>query len=148
MSYSTPHHQAAVQAVKMLPNGKLPPEHVAEVPGTNVTGWTPAVEALHHMIQAAKTDGVILSPVNGYKDLDAQVEAAKTKPKMAAIPGQSQHGYGTAFDLTDGDHKLSPKACAWLGKNAASFGFKHPDWAKGTPKHRSEPWHWEYSAGM
>lgn len=60
----------------------------------------------------------------------------------AAVPGTSNHGWGTALDLADGVNTGAGSTWDWLQANAACFGWRNPAWAK-LPEF-FEPWHWEY----
>ncbi|MFD6094586.1 hypothetical protein ACFWGN_20940, partial [Oerskovia sp. NPDC060338] len=63
----------------------------------------------------------------------------------AAVPGTSNHGTGTAIDVTGLGHVGSP---AWnaFRDTAEPHGWRHPDWAKRTVTY--EPWHWEYHPAL
>ena len=63
---------------------------------------------------------------------------------MSAVPGQSNHGWGLAFDVCgwSGDETVyieSLKAWPWIRANAGRFGLS---WEA-----QSEPWHLRYVAG-
>ncbi|MFE6969984.1 DUF2809 domain-containing protein [Isoptericola sp. NPDC057653] len=61
---------------------------------------------------------------------------------LAAPPGCSNHGLGTAVDISVGPAGFDGDVYAWLKKNAERFGWTHPDWAE--PDGRlPEPWHWQ-----
>ena len=80
---------------------------------------------------------------SAYRTLDEQVELynpANPNP-LAAAPGCSSHGLGTAVDLDDISQDGSPEY-AWLAANAPSFGWVHPAWAEYGGR-LPEPWHWQ-----
>ncbi len=61
---------------------------------------------------------------------------------LAAPPGCSNHGLGTAVDISVGPEGFDSARYAWLKDNAEQFGWTHPDWAE--PDGRlPEPWHWQ-----
>lgn len=62
-----------------------------------------------------------------------------------ARPGNSNHGWGRAVDLTADGALLTCESDAflWLVENAGRFGWVHPEWAEcGADK--EEAWHWEW----
>jgi LAS superfamily LD-carboxypeptidase LdcB len=64
-----------------------------------------------------------------------------------AKPGNSNHGWGRAVDITADDQLLTCQSAAfgWLDENAHLYGWVHPIWAAcGEPK--QEAWHWEWGA--
>ena len=98
-----------------------------------------AAKAYDDMKTAAEKDGVSWGITDSYRDYDAQVDVAQKKGLyknggLAAVPGTSNHGWGSAIDL-----QLNPKAQEWLKANAANFGFSN------IPR---EPWHWEHKASV
>lgn len=62
-----------------------------------------------------------------------------------AKPGNSNHGWGRAVDITAGDRLLTcdSDAFAWLEENARLYGWVHPGWA-GCGEPKQEAWHWEW----
>ena len=91
------------------------------------------------MVAAAAEDGIVWGVDNAYrtfarqKELVAQV-GLYSKGGLAAEPGTSNHGWGSAIDLKV---KAGNKEHSWLTNNAAKFGFST------IPQ---EPWHWEHKA--
>ena len=117
-------------------NGHVPASALTPVGSTGVRMWQPAAQALTGLVAAAKADGVTIGITEGYRSYDEQVTLARTKGLysqggLAAAPGTSEHGWGTAADL-----KLDPSALAWMRTNASRFGF-----VADTPR---ESWHWAY----
>ena len=118
-------------------NGKVPRAALTELssaPGHRL--WAPAAGAFERMRAAAAADGVSFGITDSYRPLGVQQELARTKGLyknggLAAVPGTSQHGWGTAVDL-----KLNSEALSWMRANAARFGF-----VADTPR---ESWHWVY----
>ena len=76
------------------------------------------------------------------------------KPKRVRVckvptarPGNSNHGWGRAIDLTVDGALLTcdSEAFEWLVANAPFYGWVHPEWAAcGAAK--QEAWHWEWGA--
>lgn len=126
-------------------NGKLDVSELdpIEAPGSSKsTGHKlndVAAKAYAEMVAAAEADGITWSITDSYRDYDAQVDVAArkglySKGGLAAVPGTSNHGWGSAVDLN-----LNDKALNWLKANAQKFGFTN------IPR---EPWHWEHKASV
>lgn len=98
-----------------------------------------AAKAYSEMVAAAEADGISWDIIDSYRDYETQVDVAArkglyNKGGLAAVPGTSNHGWGSAVDL-----KLNDAALAWLRANAKKFGFTN------IPR---EPWHWEHKASV
>jgi hypothetical protein len=135
-------------------NGKIPRHELAEIVPTDLDKDLQGPALMHpeaawnyqRMRDAAKAVGVPLEISYSYRTFEKQVEkhdAFKArKGNLAAVPGTSNHGWGTALDLSI---PAFPKAnndpqFRWLKKHALRFGFHNND----SP---SEPWHWDYEGG-
>lgn len=80
---------------------------------------------------------------DSYRSLEQQVHLYAIKPGLAAVPGTSNHGWGTAVDLCGGIQSFDTAQHTWMLINAPLYGWFHPTWAqRGGSK--PEPWHWEY----
>ncbi|MBS0431499.1 MAG: M15 family metallopeptidase [Proteobacteria bacterium] len=119
-----------------------------------------AAAALRGMIAAAKTRGVELQLVSGYRSADYQAGLLRDKLRRGMTldsalgintpPGYSEHQSGCAVDLTtphsvaaDAGFARTP-AYAWLTRHAGEFGF-HLSYPSGNPNGiEFEPWHWRY----
>ena len=90
------------------------------------------------MVKAAKEDGVEWGITDSYRNLESQIDVAKRKGLysqggLAAKPGTSNHGWGSAVDL---NFKVGKgNALEWLKNNASKFGFTNI---------AREAWHWEH----
>ncbi|WP_216351252.1 M15 family metallopeptidase [Leptolyngbya sp. 'hensonii'] len=115
------------------------------------------------MVSAARTDGVSLMPISGFRTLadqqylffDVKAErnqSAQKRAEVSAPPGYSEHHTGYAVDIGDGNvpaADLNPvfentAAFQWLKAHAAQFQFE-----LSFPKNNSqgvsyEPWHWRF----
>lgn len=62
-----------------------------------------------------------------------------------ARPGNSNHGWGRAIDITANDALLDCESYAylWLVDNAGRYGWVHPEWAA-CGAEKEEAWHWEW----
>lgn len=116
-------------------NGRLSPSQLKQVePGHYLHPYV--ADKFQQMKQDAAREGVNLNINNAYRSYDKQVEMANrlglySRGGKAAVPGTSNHGWGTAVDL---NVRSNPGAFQWLQTNAARYGFNN------IPR---EPWHWE-----
>jgi len=125
---------------KIGENGNLPDSQLVTVGQGNHKLQPNAAAAYEAMVQAAKQEGVSWSISDSYRPYAAQVKVAQEKGLysqggLAARPGTSNHGWGTALDLGGGANSRGTKQNDWLVANAGRFGFST------IPR---EPWHWEY----
>ena len=63
-----------------------------------------------------------------------------------ARPGNSNHGWGRAIDVTSRGWLLSCRSetFRWLQQNAHLYGWVDPGWAQ-CGREKQEPWHWEWA---
>jgi D-alanyl-D-alanine carboxypeptidase len=122
-----------------------------------------AAEKFQAMVQAARSAGVILVPISGFRSIKDQeqlffsvgAQRNQTPAQRAALsapPGHSEHHTGYAVDIGDGavpatnlqanfDHT---KAYQWLQAHAARFSFEI-SFPQDNPQGVSyEPWHWRF----
>lgn len=100
------------------------------------------------MVLAASAAGIHLAPEpddgipSCYRDLAHQNYAwdqyKNHGGNLAAVPGTSNHGFGTAIDINVSDTRVK----VWLDANAARFSFS---WNEGRAS--GEPWHWVFIGG-
>lgn len=83
--------------------------------------------------------------IDGYRTLGEQQQLRRTKPRFAARPGSSEHGWGLAIDLGCGVQSRRTVQHAWLQANGSAYGWVNPDWARSGGS-RPEPWHWEFAS--
>lgn len=123
----------------------------------------PAAKALEELFSQAKSDGVNVFAVSGYRSFKLQesifqrnVKAYGSEEKanlFSAYPGESEHQTGLAMDVTcakigyglEETFADTPEG-KWLKKNAAQFGFIIR-YQKGKEKitgYSYEPWHIRY----
>ncbi|MGY1773631.1 NlpC/P60 family protein [Blastococcus sp. SYSU D00813] len=124
-------------------NGRIPTELLCPVGGGHrlrcdaAAGYTALAEAF------ADAFGRQLCITDSYRSFAAQVAAARAKPRLAAAPGTSNHGWALAVDLCGGVNHFGSAEFRWMEANARRFGFVHPDWAQEGAE-KPEPWHWEF----
>ncbi len=110
------------------------------------------------MLLAAVNDGVTLMIVSGYRSIEYQASLMRRKINAGqdvsdilsvnAAPGYSEHHTGRAIDIaTPGSRPLTEEfeqteAFAWLGKNAAKFGFSMTYPRNNRQGFIYQPWHW------
>ena len=88
--------------------------------------------------------GTDLTISSAYRDYATQIVLKATKGPLAATPGESNHGWGLAVDLSG----IGPEGSTqhtWLRANAPTYGWTHPTWAR-TGGANPEAWHWEFTA--
>lgn len=117
-------------------NGSIPISALRPVADTDHFLAPTAAAMLERMTTDARTAGVSLGVVDGYRSFADQVTLAEAKGLyseggLAAKPGTSNHGWGLAVDLA-----LDDDAQAWITSNAYRYGFVND-----VPR---EPWHWTY----
>jgi D-alanyl-D-alanine carboxypeptidase len=131
--------------------------------GPNLVGrmqrLTPdAASCWQRMVSAARTDGVTLLIVSGFRSFDYQAELIRNKLsagqaiddilKVSAAPGYSQHHTGEAVDIaTPGSRPLTEEfeqsdAFIWLVQNAGDHGFSMTYPRDNEFGFIFEPWHW------
>ncbi len=118
------------------------------------------------MYDAAKKDGIILTPYSAYRSYDRQknnyenltksymtqyslskADAAKKAATVILPPGTSEHNLGLAMDIINTKNSFAnTKEYAWLVKNAQDYGFILRYTAEKQPITGivPEPWHWRY----
>jgi cell wall-associated NlpC family hydrolase len=125
-------------------NGHIPADALCRL-GTHSHALRCDAAASYGQLDAAYTAafGTPLCITDSYRSLGAQIAAFATKPKLAAVPGTSNHGWALAVDLCGGIHIGGSAQWTWMVANAARFGFVQPNWAAPGGE-KPEPWHWEY----
>lgn len=88
--------------------------------------------------QYKEQTGKSLHLTDSYRSYSLQVRTRAVKPRTAARPGTSNHGWGMAVDM-------DRHSAQWLTVNGADFGWVHPAWARSGGV-RPEWWHLEYVA--
>jgi D-alanyl-D-alanine carboxypeptidase len=122
-----------------------------------------AAQRFQAMVQEARSVGVILVPISGFRSVKEQEQLFFTvgaqrnqtpaeRAALSAPPGHSEHHTGYAVDIGDGEVPATnlqvtfenTKAHQWLQANAARFGFEL-SFPKNNPQGVSyEPWHWRF----
>jgi zinc D-Ala-D-Ala carboxypeptidase len=122
-----------------------------------------AADRFRAMSQAARSSGVILVPISGFRSVkeqeqlffDVGAQRNQTPAQRAALsapPGHSEHHTGYAVDVGDGSAPATnlsadfdkTKAFKWLQANAARFGFEISFPKDNVQGVSYEPWHWRF----
>lgn len=131
--------------VSRYPNGNIPLEALCPLwgaPGHYLRA--DAALAFDSLSEAyAAQFGEPICVTDSYRALGVQVRLRASKPTLAAVPGTSNHGWGTAVDLCGGIQDFGTPTYAWMQANAPLYGFFNPSWAQQSGS-RPEAWHWEY----
>lgn len=104
-----------------------------------------AGRAFMQMAQAYRSaTGKRLTVTEGWRSYDRQVKLYNDyrsgRGNLAAKPGTSNHGRGTAVDIS-GMGAVGSASFNWLRQNAPKFGYS---WTGGTFS-QVEPWHWDFA---
>jgi len=122
-----------------------------------------AADRFRAMSQAARSAGVSLVPISGFRSVKEQeqlffevgAQRNQTPAQRAALsapPGHSEHHTGYAVDIGDGAAPATnlqatfdqTKAFRWLQANAARFGFEISFPKDNVQGVSYEPWHWRF----
>lgn len=119
-------------------NGELPESALTEI-GDGYRLTADAAEAFASLRAAASDAGMTMTVNSAYRSYADQVGMVEAYGLLAdggraAEPGTSEHGWGTAVDLT-----LDGAALIWMRENAGTYGFAETI--------ADEPWHWNYVGG-
>jgi D-alanyl-D-alanine carboxypeptidase len=135
------------------------------IPGGDIELEARAAEWYTNMYNAAKADGITLTPYSGYRRystqkrnyenktqyyLDqgySQQEALTLAARIIMPPGSSEHNLGLAMDICGTDYDFDQtKEFKWLSANAEAYGFilRYPKEKQHITKVVYEPWHWRY----
>ena len=133
--------------------------------GTGVNMDARVAPYYQQMYDAAKADGITLTPLSGHRRISTQKRNFENKiqyymnqgydkttatQKAAQIilpPGTSEHNAGMCMDIISLDVSFeNTKAFAWLKEHAADYGFilRYPKNKENVTNITYEPWHWRY----
>lgn len=158
---------------KFIVNGKysLPadykPQLAEAVKGSGVYLDYRVAPYYQQMYDAAKKDGITLTPISGYRSYERQknnfenriaehmnsgldkVEATKKAATVIMVPGSSEHNAGLAMDICSlAESFENYKEFQWLDEHAHEYGFilRYPkdERSKEITGVVYEPWHYRY----
>jgi zinc D-Ala-D-Ala carboxypeptidase len=134
-----------VANARKYPNGLIPARYLCRLPEKDRMLRADAALAFYKLDAAFKTrfkSDMCLR--DSYRSLANQQRIYSQRPGMAAVPGRSNHGLGTAVDICGGVQNQGSVPFNWLLANSLKYGWFHPKWAYVNP---FEPWHWEFKSG-
>jgi LAS superfamily LD-carboxypeptidase LdcB len=132
-----------VSEAKQYPNGLIPARFLCPLPQKGRSLRADAAQAFFRLNTAYKAHfGHPMCLTDSYRPLSEQQSIYSQRPGMAAVPGHSNHGWGTAIDLCGGVQNQGSAEFNWLQSNSRHYEWFHPSWAYSSP---FEPWHWEYT---
>jgi hypothetical protein len=85
------------------------------------------------------TQGINISP-KVFKDWNGVRYYQRAGTAMAAVPGNSNHGWGKAIDFGSDVNVMGSEEHRWMVTNAPRFGWTWPSW---WAKAAGEAWHFE-----
>ena len=135
-------------SVKKMENGTIDQRALATMPWDTEKTLiaAPAVASLNKLNTAFKKEfGQNLTIDLSYRTRSTQNHYwGELGPYIAARPGTSNHGWGTAVDFPEThDYSFRGKYYKWLKKNSQKFGWVHrKNLEEGSPY--AEAWHFEY----
>ena len=147
-----------------LPYEEAPPSTLTSITADGRVRLRSAAAIKFQQMQAdAKSEGVILVPVSGFRSIEAQerlffavkeqrVQNATKRAEVSAPPGYSEHHTGYTVDIGDGNapatHVSSSfantPAFRWLQANAAKYSFEMSFPPNNEQGISYEPWHWRF----
>jgi hypothetical protein len=133
-------------------NGNLPRSAMTPLPWcTDALGnqqWlrTDAAEALVRLNDAFRAQfGENIAIDLSYRSYADQVAIRAALGSIAAVPGTSKHGLGTAIDTWEwAAYRFGTPRYDWLVANGPSYGWVAPTWARQNGSN-PEYWHYEYT---
>lgn len=153
-----------VNGTRAIPEGYTP--ELSSVAGTDVLMDSRAAPYYTAMYNAAKKDGITLTPYSGYRSYDRQKrnynnlteeymykynlsreDAAIKAATVILPPGTSEHNLGLAMDICNTyDSFKNQKEYKWLTEHAHEYGFILRYTAEKQPQTGiiPEPWHWRF----
>jgi D-alanyl-D-alanine carboxypeptidase len=123
---------------------------------------TEAADAYKQFAQAAKSKGINVIPVSGYRSYSQQASlydnyvtqyGQATADTLSARPGFSEHQTGLAMDIGNASGVCALQACfentpagKWAAEHGREYGFiiRYPAGAEATTGYTYEPWHLRY----
>lgn len=153
-----------VNGTRAMPEGYKP--QLKAVAGTDVMLDYRVADHYTEMYNAARKDGITLTPYSGYRSYDRQKrnynnlteeymykynlsreDAAKKAATVILPPGTSEHNLGLAMDICNTNSSFNQqKEYRWLMEHAHKYGFILRYTAEKQPITGiiPEPWHWRY----
>ncbi len=133
-------------------NGKIPRSQMAALSWCvdsqgNAQWFLPDAAAALTTLNAEfrKVFGENIAIDMSYRSYATQVEMREAYGSIAARPGTSNHGGGTAFDTWEWEaYSFGSARYEWLVANGPAYGWVAPGWARANGSN-PEYWHFEYT---
>lgn len=141
------------------------PDLAEAVKGSGVRMDSRVAPHYQQMYDAAKKDGITLTPLSGHRRISTQktnfenkiqkymnqghskAEATQLAAQIILPPGTSEHNAGLAMDIISLDVEFEQtKEFRWLCAHAEDYGFilRYPKGKESVTEITYEPWHWRY----
>ena len=147
-----------------FPYSEAPESELAPITADNrIRMRKSAAVKFQAMVQAARSAGVILVPISGFRSVEEQKQlffdigaqrnqTPAERASLSAPPNHSEHHTGYAVDIGDGAVPATnlqanfenTKAYQWLQANAARFSFEISFPQDNLQGVSYEPWHWRF----
>jgi D-alanyl-D-alanine carboxypeptidase len=160
----TPTSEPVENVLGHLPYEEAPESELKAItPDGRIRMHSSAADAFSQMQAAARANGIILTPLSGFRSVGEQNrlffevkqqrnQEARKRAEVSAPPGYSEHHTGYAIDIGDGQSPATnlsvsfekTAAFRWLKNNANRYSFElsfPPNNSQGVSY---EPWHWRY----
>lgn len=129
-------------------NGRIPASELApvlsSVPGSGFLRSDAAAQYVSLTLAFRAALGTDLTITEGYRSYERQVDYwnryQQGTGNLAAYPGTSNHGWGTACDFGAGVQTYGTAAKRWMDAHAASYGWE----PTGNGFSSREAWHFDY----
>ena len=142
------------QELKRYGNGNLPLSILTPLTfAPNHRLYGPAATAFEKLVADYKGTGRVFPGVtDSYRTLAIQRKLKAEKPRLAAQPGKSMHGWGLAIDFNNGDRRIFEPFLAFLKTQAYNYSIYGLAANTGDKFYsngfwRGEEWHWEFRGG-
>lgn len=119
-----------------------------------------AAAAFENLIASAKSEGLTINPLSGYRSYNTQVSVYNNEVKkygqavadtQSARPGTSEHQTGLGIDVGGGGCGIedcfgTTAEGKWVASNAYKYGFivRYVPGKESVTGYRAEPWHLRY----
>jgi len=152
--------QVVVNKHRQLNPGSYVPSRLVKIQGVPL--HAEAADAFKKFARAAKSEGVTVVPVSGYRSYSQQSSlydsyvrqyGQEKADMLAARPGYSEHQTGLAMDVGNPGGTCALQACfantpvgKWAAEYGPDYGFiiRYPDGAQSITGYTYEPWHLRY----
>lgn len=149
--------------LRMPPDYQFPKAYA--VAGYDVELHAETAVKYQEMYNAAKAEGIYLTPYSGYRRYSTQernynnkiqlylnqgyneTDARALAARIIMPPGSSEHNLGLAMDICGTDYNFyQTKEYAWLVANAHNYGYilRYSYEKQSITNVVYEPWHWRY----